>query len=164
MVLAPDGTIPILAMNAPGNMHDSRVSDFGEIYTKLKYLYEKYGCKSVVDAAFLAKRSTYLVKTNNDITTATRQQIRERTAEISCRQLSEWGMRTLQGSFPRLRDRFCYKEMGKRKQVIHMIILLSNLRAQKVGINQIATVYKTSLDRDLREMFYKFLDTRLDHN
>ena len=152
MVLAPDGTIPILAMNAPGNMHDSRVSDFGEIYTKLKYLYEKYGCKSVVDAAFLAKRSTYLVKTNNDITTATRQQIRERTAEISCRQLSEWGMRSLQGSFPRIRERFDYKEMGKRK-IIHLIILLSNLQARKVGITQI---YKACLDRDLREMFYKF--------
>ena len=95
---------------------------------------------------------------------STQQQIWEATAETSCRQLSKWGMRTLQGSFPRLRDRFCYKEMGKRKQVIHLIILLSNLRAQKVGINQIATVYKTSLDRDLREIFYEFLDTRLDHD
>ena len=46
-----------------------------------------------------------------------------------------------------------YEEMGKRKLVTHLIILLSNLRARKVGINQIATVYKASLDRDLREIF-----------
>ena len=90
---------------------------------------------------------------------ATRQQI---TAETSCRQLSKWGMRTLQRSFPRLREWFIYEEMSKRKQVIHLIILLSNLQAQKVGISQIATVYKASLDRDLQEMFEQFCDTQLD--
>ena len=67
----------------------------------------------------------------------------------------------LQGSFPRLRERFIYKEMGKRKQVIHMIILLSNLQARKVDINQIATVYKASLDRYLQEMFNQFSETEL---
>ena len=76
----------------------------------------------------------------SDITGATRQRIRESTAETSCRQLSEWGMRTLQGSFPRLRQQFIYEEMGKRKKLIHLIVLLSNLRARKMCIGQIGTV------------------------
>ena len=37
------------------------------------------------------------------------------------RQASEWGMRSLQGSFPRLKDRFaCYEERGDRKLMLEM--------------------------------------------
>ena len=71
-------------------------------------------------------------------------------------------MRTLRGSFPRLRQRFIYEEIGKRKQLIHLIVLLSNLRARKMCIGQIGTLYKACLDRDLREMFNEFNETRLD--
>ena len=67
-VFAPDGTIPIMATNAPGNMQDSKVSNYGQIYKKLKYIYGEYGAKTVVDAAFLAKLSDYIIKTSHDIT------------------------------------------------------------------------------------------------
>jgi hypothetical protein len=61
-VFAPDGTIPIIAIDAPGNMHDSKVADYGKVYTKLKLLYEAHGAKSVVDAAFLGKLNKWLLK------------------------------------------------------------------------------------------------------
>ena len=59
----------------------------------------------------------------------------------SIQQLSEWGMRCLQGSFPRLKDKFRYEEKGERKFIVQMIVLLYNFRASKVGQNQIASVY-----------------------
>jgi hypothetical protein len=43
--------------------------------------------------------------------------VRQRSAihrqATSVRQLSEWGMRGLQGSFPRLKDRLLYEERGE---------------------------------------------------
>ena len=47
------------------------------------------------------------------------------------------------------KDRFGYEEMGKRKLMIHMVVLLSNLRACKVAISQICNVYQPHLDQDL---------------
>ena len=153
LVFAPDGTIPIMAIDAPGNMHDSKVADYGQVYKKLKFLYEAHGAKSVVDAAFLGKLNKWLLKTKQDITGLSKKEIRESVAKTSCRQYSEWGMRTLQGGFPRLKDRFIYETLGKRQQTIHLIVLLSNLRARLVSINQTATVYKAALNKDIRSMF-----------
>ena len=50
-------------------------------------------------------------------------------------------MRCLQGSFPRIKDKFRYEEKGERKLILQMIVLLYNFRASKVGQNQIASVY-----------------------
>ena len=74
-VFAPDRTIPILVINTPGNIHYSKVLDYGQIYKKLKYLYEEYGAKTVVDAAFLAKLSNHIIKKSQDITNKTRKEI-----------------------------------------------------------------------------------------
>ena len=60
---------------------------------------------------------------------------------------------TTGGGFPRLKNRFVYETLGKRQQTIHLIVLLSNLRARLVGIGQTGTVYKASLNKDLRTMF-----------
>ena len=61
-----------MAINVTGNMYNSKVSDYGQIYKKLKYLYEEYGAKTVVNAAFLAKLSDYIIKTSQDIINKTR--------------------------------------------------------------------------------------------
>jgi hypothetical protein len=53
------------------------------------------------------------------------------------RQSAEWGMRAIQSSFPRLKDRFIYEELGERKIILKMMILLYNVRARLVGIIQI---------------------------
>ena len=50
-------------------------------------------------------------------------------------------MRGLQASFPRLKDRLKYEEMGERKIVLSLIVLLYNYRASCVGLNQIRTTF-----------------------
>ena len=57
-------------------------------------------------------------------------------------------MHALQGSFPRLRDRFQYEENGERKAMLLTIVLLYNLRVNKVGINQILNTYMPVLSKD----------------
>ena len=66
----------------------------------------------------------------------------------SMRQSSEWGMRALQSSFPRLKDRMIYEEMGERKIILKMMVLLFNLRSRRVGINQILNTYMPALELD----------------
>ena len=46
----------------------------------------------------------------------------------SCRQAVEWGMRGLQGSFPRLKDCIIYEENGERAIILKFITLLYNYR------------------------------------
>ena len=66
-------------------------------------------------------------------------------ATTSMRQSAEWGMRALQCSFPRIQDRFLYEEYGERKIILKMMVLLYNVRARKVGINQIKSVNMPNL-------------------
>lgn len=60
---------------------------------------------------------------------------------LSYRQTAEWGMRALQGSFGRLRVPLEINQPQKRANLLEVCVRLHNLRAQRVGINQICTVY-----------------------
>jgi len=64
------------------------------------------------------------------------------------RQLSEWGMRGLQVSFPYLKDRLIYEEIGERKIILQLIVLLYNFRATTVGQNQISSTFMPWLKRN----------------
>ena len=154
-VFAPDGTIPIMSINAPGSMHDSKVATYGKVYKKLGKLWVKYGVKTVVDSAFGSnlKDYPYLIKSQpNPTSSITAQEIKKAKAASSCRQMAEWGNNNLQSSFPRLKQRLRYEETGFRKLIIHVIVLLSNLRSRKVGINQIRNVYAPLLELDCDEI------------
>lgn len=59
----------------------------------------------------------------------------------SVRQASECGMRGLPGSFPCLKDWFIYEERGGKKLMLWSAVLLFNLRARLVGLNQILSTY-----------------------
>jgi hypothetical protein len=63
----------------------------------------------------------------------------------SMRQSSEWGMQMLQSSFPRLCDKFPFETRGERRVAIKMMVLIFNLRARLVGINQIKNFFMPSL-------------------
>jgi hypothetical protein len=65
--------------------------------------------------------------------------------------MAEWGMLTIQASFPRIRDWFVYKEHGEWRMVLKMFILLYNLWARMVGINQIRNTYMPHLQRNANE-------------
>jgi hypothetical protein len=151
----PDGTIPIAFFNVPGSVHDSQVADWGNVYDKLEFVYQKTGGKCTVDSAFGRIQREFLIKSSPDSLVGsgrTREevihQVRIGRDAISMRQASEWGMRTLQSSFPRLKDRFIYEENGERRIMLQMIVLLFNLRARLVGINQIRNTYMPYLMED----------------
>ena len=55
----------------------------------------------------------------------------------SVRQLSEWGMRTIQAQFPRLKDDMQHEEFGERKVILHLMVLSCNFQASKARIVEI---------------------------
>jgi hypothetical protein len=68
------------------------------------------------------------------------------------RQSAEWGMRALQGSFPRLKDTILFLEdMTDRQLFLHLIPMVFNFRTQFVALNQI------------RFTFYPIFDINGDH-
>ena len=60
----------------------------------------------------------------------------------------------IQTSFPQLKDRFEYEERGERRIYLKMLILLYNMHARMVGINQIRNTYMRHLRRDANEEFF----------
>lgn len=48
-VFAPDGNVMAMVINAPGCLHDSTVSDCGNIYERLELCYKKWNVRCVVD-------------------------------------------------------------------------------------------------------------------
>jgi hypothetical protein len=63
-------------------------------------------------------------------------------------QSAEWGMRAFQSSMPHLKDRMKFETRGERRVTLTIMILLYNLQARAVGINQLKSVYTDPLDRD----------------
>ena len=64
----------------------------------------------------------------------------------SLRQVSEWGMRALQGTLARLTTRLT-SDSKKRHDLIVSIVLLHNLRTDLMGVNQIATVFNPEYEQ-----------------
>ena len=56
-------------------------------------------------------------------------------------QTAEWGNHGLQGSFGRLRVPLETNHSGRRADLLEACILSFNLRARRVGLNQIRTDY-----------------------
>lgn len=60
---------------------------------------------------------------------------------LSYRQAAEWGMRAIQGSFGRLRIPLDINHAARRGDLLEVIMRLYQIRARRVVINQIRTVY-----------------------
>ena len=71
----------------------------------------------------------------------------------SMRQSAEWGMRAFQSSMPRIKDRMKFEERGEHKVTLMVMILLYNLPARMVGINQLNSFYMGALYRDAKVEF-----------
>ncbi|KAF7763994.1 hypothetical protein Agabi119p4_8538 [Agaricus bisporus var. burnettii] len=146
-VFAAEGTIIACNLNAPGSWHDSRVAQ--PIYLKLQHRTPE-GYYLVTDTAFprgsnqIAGRIQAPLKQGSKLPED--EHARNRLLEfnrqlLSYRQTAEWGMRSLQGSFGRLRVPLSIHFESYRAEVLETITRLHNLRARCVGINQIRTVY-----------------------
>ena len=134
-VFCPDGKIPLCLLNAPGTFHDSTMADYG-IYQGIEHIYQLCGGKIVVDSAFNLSNADYLIKSSQQDPLTPHLLLQNRQA-TSIRQLSEWGMRMIQGSFPRLKDSLYYEERGDRHVILRLMVNLYNFTCDHVGINQI---------------------------
>jgi hypothetical protein len=108
--------------------------------------------KCCVDSAFSNHKKDYLLKLGQELLgslapTRQEQQIDHqlRWQTTSARQTAEWGMLTIQASFPRVKDQFIYEECEEQRIVLKMFVLLYNMRARMVGINQIRNTYMPHL-------------------
>lgn len=147
-LFGPDGKIRFASINAPGSCHDTTVA----INLMRKCLEELNGKVVCVDKGFpragifknvfvgpMGKKT--LAKYRRDLTVAEFEAIVTlHHTYTSLRQSAEWGMRALQGSFPRLRTRLTANAFV-RKEIIESICYLHNYRTDYVGINQIAAVF-----------------------
>jgi hypothetical protein len=75
----------------------------------------------------------------------------------SMRQSAEWGMRAFQSSMPRITVRMKFEERGERKVTLTVMILLYNLRARMIGINQLRSFYMGALYHDANVEFVPHL-------
>ncbi|KAG8692089.1 hypothetical protein FRC08_010022 [Ceratobasidium sp. 394] len=147
LVFAPDGTIIAATLNAPGSWHDARVAQ--EVFTKL--------VRSTPDDRFLIADSAFprtspiiraRIRTpfKRDAVLPANPEEREAAikysnALVSARQAAEWGMRSIQGSFGRLRVPLNINDPEGRAMLLETVVRLHNLRTRLVGVNQIRTVY-----------------------
>ena len=148
----PDGKIFLCAINFPGSWHDGSLAA-----NLLPFIREKIGeYKICVDQGFprngdaadvlvgpLCERQVRRLHP-----TVVEQLIKISNLHTSLRQASEWGMRGLQGSYPRFKKRLptCSR---RRRMLIESIIYVHNFRTEVVGMNQIATVFDPEYERSI---------------
>ena len=138
-VFCPDGKIALCILNAPGTFHDSTMSDYG-VYQGLEMVYDKCGGKVVVDSAFKIAGAKFLVKSaQRDPANPTNLLLNRQATSI--RQLSEWGMRMVQGQFPRLKDALHFEENGEHKVILTLMVHLYNFHCAHININTIQNSY-----------------------
>ena len=155
-VFAPDGTIPVCALNAPGCLHDSTVAEYGGVYDKLRSLYDTFGAKTVVDSAFNPGDGNYLLKSGQLDPFDPHEVLRNRDA-TSIRQMSEWGMYQLKSKFPRMGDTLPYEEKGHRGYDLSLMVRLYNHQCSTIGMNQIVNTYMFNSSPERR--YFGFANT-----
>ena len=96
LMLAPNERIISCALNAPC-----------DVSWNLEDKFQSTGGKCVVDSAFCKALHPFLIKSSREfsaVVLGVEEVIQDQQA-TSARQAAAWGMRTLQGSFPRIKDR-----------------------------------------------------------
>ena len=141
------GVIIDVNTNAPGSWHDSRVAQ--PMYEKL-LTKTPDGFYLVADTAFprgsldIAGRIEAPIK-HGETFRGTVRAIDDRfdfdQQLLSYRQTAEWGMRSIQGSFGRLRLPLPINDEDFRIELLESVFRLHNLRTRRIGYNQIRTVY-----------------------
>eukprot|EP00536_Pseudo-nitzschia_multiseries_P005992 jgi/Psemu1/192120/e_gw1.123.37.1 len=158
-LFCPDGRIRACVLNCPGSWHDSTQADYGLYEKKMKLMYKLYMVQVLVaDSAFKLSTNDYLLRSSQyDPLRTAPVEIAEgtpteeaaamkqravckanavnRDATSSVRQMSEWGMRQIQGGFPQLKDNMLLEETGDRRIILKLVVVLYNFQTTKVGIN-----------------------------
>ena len=83
-----------------------------------------------------------MIKSRKEKVGETVIQSRIHVQATSLRQSAEWGMRTIQGCFPRLNDRLLFSEsLETHKVFLHLIAMLLNFQTHQVGLNQLSSTF-----------------------
>jgi hypothetical protein len=83
-------------------------------------LHAQTGGVCCVDSAFMSTNVPYLLRSAQDPHNAkTPHEIHKMSQATSLRQGSEWGMRAIQGAFPRLTEAIKYETRGERRRVLN---------------------------------------------
>jgi hypothetical protein len=146
----PDGKVFLCAINFPGSWPDGSITA-----NILPYIRNNIGnYKMCVDQGFPRSGDAHLIL----VGPISKRQAKRLALNLrpyllrisniytSLRQASEWGMRSLQGTFPRCKKRLP-GNAEKRKKVIQSIVLIHNFRTELVGLNQISTVFDPEYER-----------------
>jgi len=148
-VFGATGRIIHCVINVPGSVHDSTLCHWGGTYTLLQQAFDATGGVCCVDSAFLAGNVDYLIKSSQDLTKARDEEhLLQLKQATSLPQAAEWGMRSIQSAFPRMKDAILYEEKGERGVILQLLPLLYNTRLEKVGLNQILNTYAPHLSKD----------------
>ena len=103
------------------------MSDHG-VYEKMQAVYEETGGQVVIDSAFKIIKGSdgneMFIKSSQEDPDGQELITINRDA-TSVRQLAEWGMRMIQGQFPRITDVLPI-EVEKRQAVLHVAVLIYN--------------------------------------
>ncbi|QRV96986.1 DDE superfamily endonuclease [Ceratobasidium sp. AG-Ba] len=145
LVFAPDGRVIACKLNAPGSWHDARIAR--HIYSKLVHNTPN-GFFLIGDTAFqsdtLADKIHTPLKEGNElpVNRCERAAVIEYSNKLTqARQAVEWGMRSLQSVFNRLRVPLDIHDPIGRQRLLEACVRLHNLRAVCMGINEIRSVY-----------------------
>ena len=114
--------------------HDSTIADY-DAYSQFEKLYRLYGEKVVVDSAFQIGTPDWLIQSSQIDPLDAEKLILNREATF-LRQLSKWGMRMIQATFPRLKDALPCEDDGEREIILQLMIRLHNFAAENMGLNQ----------------------------
>ncbi len=150
LVFGPDGKVFVCAINHPGSWSDGTLTT--RFFSHIKGRIGDY--KICVDQGFpqsgdatgvlvgsiperTARRLHPLVRDNL---------IRLSNVYMSLRQASKWGMRGLQGTFPRCKKRLP-SDKEKCRRVLDCIGLVHNFRTEIIGNNQISAVFAPKYER-----------------
>ena len=101
--------------------------------------YSGTGANVVVDSDFKIGNKYYLVKSSQQGPTDGHTLLLNRATSI-CK-LSERGIWMIGGSFPRLKDPLKFEELGEKKVILKLMVLLYNYQTSQLDINQIMSSF-----------------------
>ena len=147
---ATDGKIFLCGLNFPGSSHDGSIC-----MNLMPIIKEKIGLyKICVDQGFPRSGDAYDIlvghmsrRTAGRLSPFIRPYLLQLSnCYVSLIQASEWGMRGLQGSFPRFKKRLP-SDKSKRKNIIQSIVLVHNFHTEIMGCCQINAVFDPEYER-----------------
>lgn len=114
-VSTPSGIVVACVLSFLGLLHKSHICDFENLYEEMEIFYKWTEGNDAIDFAFWQSDFFYLITSAQDKTHAEGLPgiilLQQATA---AKELVEWEMEALQGTFSRLKNGFIYEKDGER--------------------------------------------------